>query len=185
MLYKSRALRDFTMNFHQARSSSRPRGFTLTEMLVVLVILALLAAFGLPAILKYGRQGKLQIAQTSLKQIAQQEAQWFADRRAYATLSQLGYPVDSAISAIYLDKDGVVSGNATQSSIYRISVKLSAPSAGAPASPSAAGDAAYYLITAQPINEQAKETACGTLSLASTGQIGATGLQGEAACWGK
>ena len=173
------------MNFHQARPYSRLRGFTLTEMLVVLVILALLAAFGLPALLKYGRQGKLEIAQTTLKQIARLEAQWFGEHRTYATLSQLGYPVDSAISAIYLAKDGAISGNATQASIYRISVRLGAPSAGAPASSTSAGDAAYYLITAQPINEQVKETRCGTLSLASTGQIGATGLQGEAACWGK
>jgi prepilin-type N-terminal cleavage/methylation domain-containing protein len=174
------------MNLHQARRYSRLRGFTLTEILIVLVILALLAAFGLPAFLKYGRQGRLVIAQASLKQIARQESQWFAEHKTYATLSQLGYPVDSALSAIYLTKDGAISASAARDSIYRVSVKLGTP-LGAPSS--AAGGpsdtVAYYLITAEPVNEQVKEAGCGTLSLASTGQVGATGLQGEAACWDK
>lgn len=170
------------MNLHQARRYSRLRGFTLTEILIILVILALLAAFGLPAFLKYGRQGKLVIAQASLKRIAHQESQWFAEHKTYATLSQLGYPVDSALSAIYLTKDGTIAPSAARDSIYRVSIKLGAPSSTA-GGPSNTG--AYYLITAEPVNEQVKEAGCGTLSLASTGQVGATGLQGEAGCWDK
>jgi len=173
------------MKVYRGRPHTRLRGFTLTEILIVLVILGLLGAFGLPAFLKYGRQGRLATAQATLKQIGHEESLWFGEHKAYATLSQLRYPVDSALSAIYLAKDGSYSGNASRDSIYRISITLGAPSAGASSAGSAGDSGAYYLITAEPVNEQVKETRCGVLSLASTGQVGATGLQGETACWAK
>jgi len=167
------------------RAQFRSRGFTLTEMLIILVILSLLAAFGLPAVLNYARQTRLATAQTMLKQIGRQESQWFAAHKAYATLRQLGYPVDSAISAIYLDKDGMTSDSASQDTIYRISVALGASTAGASSAAGEGDPGAYYLLTAEPVNGQVKDTRCGVLSLASTGQVGATGLQGETACWAK
>jgi type IV pilus assembly protein PilE len=161
-------------------------GFTLTEMLVVLVILGLLAYFGLPALLQYGMQNRLTACQATLRQIAHLQSQWFGDHRSYASLSQLGYPVDSSLAAIYLNKDGSIAGHASAEAIYRVTVRLGSQFAGTPATQETqAGGAAYYLITAQPINDQAGDSRCGTLSLASTGQVGATGTQGEAGCWQK
>jgi type IV pilus assembly protein PilE len=160
---------------------ARPRiqagGFTLTELLITLVILGLLAAFGLPALFKYGLQSREASTQAALRRIAHRQSQWFAAHHAYASLNQLGYPVDTSLAAIYLDKDGAASGNANRESIYRITLRLRAASAG--------NDEAYYLITAEPINDQVSDTRCGTLSLASTGQVGATGTLGEAGCWQK
>ena len=88
-------------------------GFTFVEMLVILVIIGLLAAFGLPALLKYGMQNRLATAQAVLQQIAGQQSEWYAQHRVYAGLNQLGYPVDSAVAAIYLAKDGSISGHAS------------------------------------------------------------------------
>jgi type IV pilus assembly protein PilE len=161
-------------------------GFTLTEMLVVLAILGLLAYFGLPPLLQYGTQKRLTTCQAALTQIARLQSQWFSDHRSYASLSQLGYPVDSSLAAIYLNKDSSIAGHASADAVYRITVRLGSLSAGEPtAQETQASGAAYYLITAQPINDQAGDSRCGTLSLASTGQVGATGTQGEAACWQK
>lgn len=163
-------------------SRRRPRGITLVELLVALVIVGLLAFFGIPVVLKYSLQGRLSVAQTALKQIARQQAEWLDAHKHYATLGELGYPAGSAFSAVYLGKDGSISGSASGDSIYRIVADLgNSPNASAPGSGGAS--AAYYLLTAEPINGQAKDTRCGTLSLASTGQVGATGAQGEAACW--
>lgn len=156
------------------------------EMLVVLAILGLLAVFGLPALLQLGTQNRLATSQTALRQIARLESQWLADHHGYASLNQLGYPVDSSAAAIYLNKDGSISGSGSDSTIYRITVGLGNASTVSPSSVAgAAGDSAYYLITAQPMNDQAGDTRCGTLSLASTGQVGATGTLGESGCWQK
>jgi type IV pilus assembly protein PilE len=174
-----------SMIFFHGRPRHRSRGFTLTELLIILVILGLLAAFGLPAFLNYARQSRLAVAQTKLKQIGGQETQWFSAHKAYATLRQLGYPVDSAISAIYLDKDGLISDSASKDTIYRISIALGAPTTAASPTSGEGDPGAYYLLTAEPVNGQIKDTRCGVLSLASTGQVGATGLQGENACWAK
>lgn len=168
------------MNDSGADLRRRAPGFTLTELLVALAILGLLAAFGLPALLRYGVEGRLDATRSALKQIARLEAQWFADHHRYAGLNELGYPVESSAAAIYLNKDGSVTGHGSGEAIYRVTVRLgnnSAISSGSTAAPT------YFLITAQPMNEQLQDTRCGTLSLASTGQIGATGTMGEAGCW--
>jgi prepilin-type N-terminal cleavage/methylation domain-containing protein len=174
------------MNGHCAGPLSRPRGFSLTELLVILVILGLLAYFGIPAALKFSLQGRLNVVETALKQIAHQEAEWFGTHKAYASLRELGYPQGSALSAIYLNKDGAISENASRDSVYRIVINLNTTpgTADAPAG-GAASNSPYYLLTAEPINDQAGDRGCGTLSLASTGQVGVSGTDGEAACWQK
>jgi Tfp pilus assembly protein PilE len=170
---------------HGGAHSSRTLGFTFIELLLLLVIVGLLAYFGIPAYNKYGQQGRLNLAQTALKHIAREEADWFGAHKAYATLRQLGYTAGTALSAVYLNKDGSIAENASSDAVYRIVANLNTTpgSADAPASGSTASP--YFLLTAEPINEQAGDRRCGTLSLASTGQVGVSGTEGEAACWQK
>lgn len=158
------------------------RGVTFTELLIILVIVGLLATFGLPTLLQYSMQSRVSAGQTALRQVARMETQWFQDHRSYATLGELGYPVDSVLAAIYLNKDGSIAGSASRDAIYRITLEL-----GSSATSISAGNlpVAYYLLTAEPINDQAHDKSCGTLSLASTGQVGATGTDGETGCWRK
>jgi prepilin-type N-terminal cleavage/methylation domain-containing protein len=160
-----------------------PRGFSLIEMLVLVVIVGLLAYFGIPAFLKYSQQGRLNLAETALRQISHQEAEWFGAQKSYATLRQLGYPSGSLLSAMYLNKDGTITDNASKDSVYRIVINLNSTPGGANAT--AASASPYYLLTAEPINDQGGDKRCGTLSLASTGQVGASGAEGEAGCWQK
>jgi type IV pilus assembly protein PilE len=158
------------------------RGFTLTELLIILAILGLLAVFGLPTLLQYSMQSRISDCQTKLRQIARLQTQWFEDHRSYAGLGDLGYPVDSGLAAVYLNKDGSIAGHASGDATYRITLKLGTSGTAAPASGLAA---TYYLLTAEPMNDQAKDSRCGTLSLASSGQEGATGGDGEQGCWHK
>jgi type IV pilus assembly protein PilE len=161
-----------------ARPDARLRGFTSTEILIALVIVGLLAAFGVPSALKYGLRGRLASGQILLKRIAQEEAAWYQAHHGYATLAQLGYPVSTGLAAIYLDKDGSISASTSEDSTYRVSVTLNSGNV-------RTGEAPYFLATARPVNRQQQETDCGTLSLASTGQVGASGDSGEADCWSK
>jgi Tfp pilus assembly protein PilE len=164
---------------------AQPHGFSLVELLVLVVILGLLAYFGLPAFLKYSQQGRLNVAESSLRQIAHQEGEWFGAHKSYATLRALGYPAGSAFSAVYLNKDGTLAENASKDSIYRIVINLNSTPGGADAPAGGVSASPYYLLTAEPINDQAGDKRCGTLSLASTGQVGVSGTEGEAGCWQK
>ena len=163
----------------------RPRGFSLIELLVLLVILGLLGYFGIPAFLKYSQQGRLNLAESSLRQIAHQEAEWFGTHKSYASLRELGYPSGSAFSAVYLNKSGELAENASRDSIYRIVVNLNSTPGGASDPAGSVSTSPYYLLTAEPINDQAGDKRCGTLSLASTGQVGVSGAEGETSCWQK
>ena len=161
----------------QARlRGGRHSGLTLIELLIVLLILGLIAGFALPVMLSHGVKSQRQAATAALRAISRQEAAWFTGTHEYASLSQLGYPVDSDNAAIYIDGDGNVAASASRDSSYRITVERRLSDA-------RSGTLPYFLATATPMNKQAGDSRCGALSLASTGQIGATGSLGEVVCW--
>jgi type IV pilus assembly protein PilE len=99
---------------HRARSASirvtRPAGyptfavcgFTLIEMLIVLAVVAILAAIALPSYQAQIRKGHRAAAQSYMMDLAQREAQYLLDARAYAsTAAALGYTATPADVARY------------------------------------------------------------------------------------
>ena len=66
-----------------ARASAR--GFTLIEVMIVVVIMMILAAFAYPAYTGYVVRGFRSEGQQWLQDFAQRQEQLFLDRRAYAT----------------------------------------------------------------------------------------------------
>ena len=81
---------------------SRQRGFTLIELLVSVAIVAILAAIAYPSYTKYVVKGNRAAAQSHLMDLAQAEAQYFADARTYAdTVTALNVPTPSAVADKY------------------------------------------------------------------------------------
>ncbi|HEV8553405.1 MAG TPA: type IV pilin protein [Casimicrobiaceae bacterium] len=77
-------------------------GFTLVELLIVLAVLAILAAIAYPSYQAQIRKGHRAAAQSYMMDLAQREAQYLLDARAYAsTEAALSYTTTPADVAPY------------------------------------------------------------------------------------
>jgi type IV pilus assembly protein PilE len=122
------------------QSTKYHRGFTLIELMISMVIVAILAAVALPSYQNYLKRGHRAAAQAQMMDIANRQQQYFLDKRSYATKDELetaGYALPSEVSSKYT---------------YDITV----PSAGTPA----------FTITFTPSGSQASD---GTLTLNNAG----------------
>lgn len=167
---------------------SQTRGFSLIELMVAVVIVAILATVALPSFRQYSVRSNRVVAKTVLSQISQQQEAWFSDRKTYASrLSLLGYPAD----ALYIDSSGEMHTGATSSSIYRLSLAGVGTGAYSRCSTNTAASTRFsWVLIAEPQNAQvAGDFVCGTLCLYSTGQRGATSPvdadQMYKQCWAK
>lgn len=61
----------------------KAKGFTLIEVMVVVVIVAILAAIALPSYREYILRGKITEASSSLSELRLRAEKWFADNRKY------------------------------------------------------------------------------------------------------
>lgn len=63
----------------------KQKGFTLVELMVVIVIIAILASIGIPAYKDYIRRGKIAEATTNLSSLRVSMEQYYQDNRTYQT----------------------------------------------------------------------------------------------------
>lgn len=169
---------------------AQTRGYSLIELMVAIVVVAILATVALPSFRQYSIRSNRTVAKTVLSQIAQQQETWFSDRKSYASrLTLLGYPAD----ALYIDSSGEMRSGAGNSTIYRISLAGVGTSEFSRCSANTASTAATrfsWVLLAEPQNAQVLgDYVCGTLCLYSTGQRGATSPvdadQMYRQCWAK
>jgi len=160
-------------------SARRAQGFTLIELMVVVVIATILLGIAVPSYISQMRQSRRTEAKTALLDLAGREERFFstganAAGPAYSqTANDLGYTGFGLATPIgngyyYLTVCAPANGNCVAG--------LNMPNP--PPAPS-------YTIVAVPVpgQSQVNDTQCATLAVDSLGQQWATGTSGAQYCW--
>ena len=157
--------------------ASPSQGFTLIELMIVVVITSILLSVAIPAYQSQMIQSRRTEAKTALLDLAGREERFLSTNpQAYTTTATaLGYAAFPA---------------AVGSNYYTVTVSCIAPVAGALAcdpNPNPPSGPAYYL-TATPVagTSQANDTQCASFALDSTGAqfaFTAAGILNTAYCW--
>ncbi|OOG64890.1 hypothetical protein B0E46_05725 [Rhodanobacter sp. B04] len=140
----------------------RQCGFTMVELMIVVVIIAVLAAIAIPAYGRYAYRARRPDGQQLLLQIANAQERYYATNNQYGALTSMGYN-NQAIS---------------EKGYYSVQVNVVADPAG--------NSSAAFVATATPISSQAKDV-CGALSISNTGvklpAASDAGFNANGNCW--
>lgn len=153
--------------------SSLPRaaGFTLIELMIVVVIATILLGIAVPSYMSQIRESRRTDARTALLDLAGREESYNASMNAYTgTATNLGYPAFPATIG---------------SGYYTITVScVAAFGAAAGCGPNAIVGPSYYL-TATPVagSSQVNDTQCTSFSVDSQGNQFSTGSAPSTTCW--
>ncbi len=141
------------------------RGFTMAELMIVMVIAAILASIAVPSLQNYVTRTKRSQAKSLLLQIADKQEQFFLDNKRYAaSMQDLGY----AANPFYIDRSGDPQASSTTDSIYKLEFSATTNTT--------------YTAWAVPLAAQAShDSGCGTLSLNNAGRRDQSGSSTD--CW--
>jgi type IV pilus assembly protein PilE len=143
-------------------------GFTLVELMITVVILAIIVAIALPSYQAQSQKARRTDARNALLDIAGREERFLSVSNAYSQLpSDVGYG------------GAAWPQNVTPNSYYSVTVTVPAPGfpAGTPS----------FLVTATPIGLQVTDTTCATFTVNQIGQQTAQnsgGVDTSTTCWG-
>lgn len=132
----------------------RLRGFTLIELMVVVVIIAVLAAVAIPMYGKYAFRARRADGQDLLQRISMAQERFYATHNKYGTLADIGFE-NPAIS---------------EKGYY--SVSLAFPG----------NNSLKFLATAAPLGAQQNDD-CASLTVNNAGVRDATGSTTNGKCW--
>ena len=141
-------------------------GFTLIEVMIVVVIISILAAIAYPSYQESVRKGKRAEGRAALMQLMQQQEQYYSQHNSYITFSSASVNVEEKRFKWF-------SGNSAAQSAYEISGE---------ACPDDTIQNCVLLIAkhdSSKVGSGYKDPVCGNLSVTSTGIKSADGT----GCW--
>lgn len=151
------------MHFHPRQPQSRNAGFTLIELMITAVIVAILASIALPAYTSYLARAKRADARTQLVQVAQFMQRFYAANDSFEK--------DRAENPV-IDK---IPGNLKQSpgdgtALYALEIPTATSTS--------------YEIQMVPVSGGSMAAdSCGSFTLTSTGVRGVSGTTARDTCW--
>jgi len=86
----------------------KAKGFTLIELIVAVVIVAILSTIAIPSYREYVIRSHRRAAQAAMMEIANQQHQYFVANRAYATNGLLGYVLPPEVAENYTFEEMVL-----------------------------------------------------------------------------
>ena len=142
----------------------RQTGFTVVELLIVLVVFAILAAVALPSYRDSVRKSGRTAAKGALLDIVMRQEQHFLNNRSFSTnLADLGLP-----DPYFVDKTSATVGAGSDRRVYKISL--------------ANATGTDFDVVATAVLDQAKDV-CGNYTLGATGVRNVSGGPGADICW--
>lgn len=137
----------------------RAKGFTLLELMIVVVIIAILAAIAIPNYDRYAIRAHRVDGQELLLSVANAQERYYANHNNYSTIDVVGFTTDPAIS---------------EKKYYSVTVNVAADPAG--------NSSQAFTATATPINGQERDD-CANLTITNTGKRAETGSTNNGKCW--
>jgi type IV pilus assembly protein PilE len=136
----------------------RLKGFTMMEMVIVLVIIAILASIAVPSYRRYVVRSHRVDAQRALTELAARQERFLYSNNAYSSdLADLG--VDSSVAGTY----------------YSVAID-----------PANTSSTAFKLVATATGTQKRDDAQCQTLSLDQAGRQGSTGTTADDPdCWGR
>lgn len=77
------------------RYTNRMRGYSLIELMIVIVILGILASVILPIYREHVRESRRSEARAAIEEIRNLEYEFFGNTKRYGSIAELGYPAQT------------------------------------------------------------------------------------------
>jgi len=136
----------------------RERGFTLLELMIVVVIIAILAAIAIPTFGRYAFRAHRVDGQELLLRVANAQERYYSTNNQYGGLTDIGFD-SPAIS---------------EKQFYSVTMVVEADPAGS--------SSQAFTATAAPINGQVKDD-CSDLTINNVGTKASAGTTTNGKCW--
>jgi type IV pilus assembly protein PilE len=145
----------------QRTASVRHSGFTLVELLIVIVVASILVAIAMPSYQAQVRKSRRTDARNALLDIAAREERFLSVTNSYSAVpTEVGYA-------------GVAWPQTVTNGYYQVTVTIPDPNS--------------FVLAATPIGVQTSDTACASFAVTQIGRqsaLDSNGVDNSTTCWG-
>ena len=154
------------------------RGFTLIELMIAVVVVAILTAVALPGYLEHMAKSRRAEGRNALLLTAQLQERWYSTYTPPAGQA-VRYAQNAELPQLFgLAAGPVFSGDNPALNTGHYTLTVAAPTAACPI-------ASCFAVTATPNGKHAPDARCAALSLDSRGVRTEAGTESLDYCWGK